>query len=252
MEEILIQLGLTSSEAKVYLSLLELGESKTGEILSKAGLNSGRIYEILGSLEKKGLVSSIIKHKVKYFSPSPPERILDLLNEKAEEIKNKKINFEEVLPSLTNKFKSLKEKTNVEVYYGIEGQRTAYSVIFKENSRDLYVYGITGKESYSKMTKDAKKVLDILVYYVYKKRRELGLNIKKLAYEEARGEKDYLKDNSKIKYLPYPSLTSIEILGNVTMIQLPIEPFITILIHNKQVTKDYERQFEFLWKLAKN
>ena len=60
INQILQEIGLTRNEIKVYTSLLDLGESKTGEILKKSGLNSGKIYEILDSLQKKGLVSWVL------------------------------------------------------------------------------------------------------------------------------------------------------------------------------------------------
>ena len=45
------KIGLTKNESIVYTTLLKLGISKTGEILKKSGLNSGKIYEILESLK---------------------------------------------------------------------------------------------------------------------------------------------------------------------------------------------------------
>ena len=80
IEQVLQEIGLTQNEIKVYLTLLELGESKTGEILKKSRLNSGRIYEILNSLQEKGLVSFILKSGVKYFRPADPKRVNDYLN----------------------------------------------------------------------------------------------------------------------------------------------------------------------------
>ena len=84
IENVLQNLGLTQNEIKVYLALISLGESKSGEILKKSGLNSGKIYEILNSLQKKGFVSQISKGGVKYFSPADPKRVLDYLKEKRE------------------------------------------------------------------------------------------------------------------------------------------------------------------------
>ena len=92
----------------------------------------------------------------------------------------------------------------------------------------------------------------MLIYDVYKKRKELKLKIKKLISEEARGEKLYLEDSSEIRYLPFPAITGIEMLGNLTMIQLvSVEPFVIILIKNKDITNDLKKQFEFLWKTSR-
>lgn len=50
IEQILLDIGLTNYESRVYLALLDLGKSTSGEILKKAELRTGKIYEILDSL----------------------------------------------------------------------------------------------------------------------------------------------------------------------------------------------------------
>ena len=65
--KVLERIGLTRNESLVYLTLLRNGTSKTGEILKKSGLNSGKIYEILDSLEKKGMVSESSINNIKRY-----------------------------------------------------------------------------------------------------------------------------------------------------------------------------------------
>ena len=62
-EQLLEDIGLTKGEIKVYLTLLKLRETTTGKIIEEAQISSGKIYEILDKLIKKGLVSYIIKDK---------------------------------------------------------------------------------------------------------------------------------------------------------------------------------------------
>ena len=100
IEQVLQEIGLTQNEIKVYLALLDLGESKTGDILKTSGLNSGRIYEILDSLQKKGLVSFIVKSGVKLFSPADPKRVRDYLDEKKKAIEKQEEDYNKILPDL--------------------------------------------------------------------------------------------------------------------------------------------------------
>ena len=81
IEKTLEEIGLTKSEIKVYLALLELGSSQTGKIVQKSKAASSKIYEILEKLIQKGLVSYIIKSGIKHFEAAPPERIMDYLEE---------------------------------------------------------------------------------------------------------------------------------------------------------------------------
>ena len=56
--KILEKIGLTNGESKVYLALLEIGLSSTGQIIEKSQITSSKVYIILQKLEKKGLVIS--------------------------------------------------------------------------------------------------------------------------------------------------------------------------------------------------
>ena len=74
--ELLKEIGLTDSEIKVYVALLEIGSSSKGPIVDKSGVASSKIYELLEKLMQKGLVSQVIKSNVKYFEAAPPKRLL--------------------------------------------------------------------------------------------------------------------------------------------------------------------------------
>ena len=76
------KIGLTRNESLVYLTLLRLGVSRTGEILKKSQLNSGKIYEILESLKVKGLASESVINNVKHFAAAPPKQILEYVESK--------------------------------------------------------------------------------------------------------------------------------------------------------------------------
>ena len=61
---LLESVGLTKSEAKVYLALLELGSSSKGPIVKRSGVASSKVYELLDKLIAKGLVSIVVKANV--------------------------------------------------------------------------------------------------------------------------------------------------------------------------------------------
>ena len=76
MEESLKEFGFSERESKVYIALLELGETTTGKISKMTRLNSSKIYDILERLIDKGLVSYVLKNKIKYFNALEPQNIL--------------------------------------------------------------------------------------------------------------------------------------------------------------------------------
>jgi len=76
--KILVKLGLTISEAKVYLSLLKFGQT-TGKALSQGSrLARQEVYRILCELHKKGLVEKVIAAPT-LFKPVPIEDCLQML-----------------------------------------------------------------------------------------------------------------------------------------------------------------------------
>ncbi len=137
MLEILQQIGMTPSESKVYVTLLETGKNTATGILTHANLNSGRIYEVLTSLEHKGLVSTIKEGKIKYFIASPPERVLDYLNQKIDAVNEQKTTYEKILPNLKKSYSKTQQEIDVQVFLGAKGQRTAYDILFAESEKEI-------------------------------------------------------------------------------------------------------------------
>src|SRR3989344_459723 len=125
--KILQEIGLTDSEIKVYLALLELGSSKKGPIVKKSGITSSKVYEVVDKLIKKGMASYVTKDGVRYFNAAPPSRIKDYLNEKEAQLKEQEIELNEILPSLELKQKLAERGTEAEIYRGWKGMQTAYN-----------------------------------------------------------------------------------------------------------------------------
>ncbi len=245
--EILQELGLTKSEISTYLALLELGQSTTGPIVDKAKISSSKIYEILDKLIQKGLVSYILKGKVKYFEATNPERILDLLKEKEKELEKQRNEIKKLLPELTRKKDLSKYKENAGIYKGMKGlEITFYESLNNMKNETIYIIGIPSR---------SEKVNRFFVKW-NKYRAELGIKEKALFNEKARGELQTLPENTtltEIKYMPEGIVTpaAINILGNRTLIfpaETKDEPLL-IMIESKEIADSFKAQFELLWNM---
>src|SRR3989344_1689503 len=93
-------IGLTEAEIRVYLSLVELGSTKTGILSTKSKVSYSKIYTILYRLEEKGIVGHIVKGKVKYFKALSPSTLLRYVAERSEKLENQKNEIERNLPLL--------------------------------------------------------------------------------------------------------------------------------------------------------
>ena len=152
IETILKEIGLTDYETKIYLALLDLGKATSGEILNKAELRTGKIYEILNSLKNKGLVSEISESGVKKFSPADPKRVHDYLEDKKQQIEKQEKDFDKIIPDLMKKINSKKQEVKVEIFYGIKGMKTAMAkeIGYAKKAGFTNIVGVGGRQKYSK------------------------------------------------------------------------------------------------------
>lgn len=247
-EELMLEVGLTKSEALVYQALIKLGPSTTGPIIKEAGVSSGKIYEIMDKLISKGLVSYVIRSGKKYFQPTNPERFLDYL-----EFKERKI--ERIKPIVKNMVDYFKEKlgkseglSNAEVFEGVEGFKTFSEVCLRTLKKDTD-YCILGV---------SKEVNDLFGGYLLdwqKRRVAKGVPLRIIYDEDSKvyGKKRENLKNTQVRYLPKNMKTPalIEVFEDyvATMIVVP-KPFI-FLIKNKKAAESYLQYFNLIWKLAK-
>ncbi|MFH0854514.1 MAG: helix-turn-helix domain-containing protein [bacterium] len=137
IQEQLQSLGLSEKEARVYMSSLELGSSAVQEIARKAGVNRATTYVQIEALLKKGLMSSVIRGKKRYFSAENPGYLLKLLDIKMGEINDKRKEFEKYIPELEAMFDNAQEKPKVKYYEGLEGLRSVQQDFFMTNSKEV-------------------------------------------------------------------------------------------------------------------
>jgi len=65
--EILSDIGLTQGEIKIYLALLEIGETSAGEVKNKTKLQNSVVHLCLNNLIHKGLVHYVEKGKRRFY-----------------------------------------------------------------------------------------------------------------------------------------------------------------------------------------
>ena len=113
MEQQLQNLGLTKTESKIYITLLNLGSSLAGIIARKSGIHRRTVYDILDKLIEKGLIGYITKNNRKYYEINNPEKLKELIREKEQSIN-------QILPLLKQKYNTQKEKQETLVFKGKE------------------------------------------------------------------------------------------------------------------------------------
>ena len=108
----LIKIGLTESEAKIYLNLIKKKSFTASEVSKLSGISRSKTYEILNQLVQKGLCVEILG-SVKKYSPTNPETAFKGLEQKIQqELENKKIILSNLSESLSPLFHSKKENSH--------------------------------------------------------------------------------------------------------------------------------------------
>jgi len=232
--------GLEKREIQIYLALLEY-KSQSAYLLSKrTGILRQTIYDVLSSLSHKGLVSSVIKGRTKFFEAANPSRLKLILDEK-----NKAI--QKILPELNKLGERIIEKPNVEFYEGIEGLKSVYNDIIKTKPLELLEYG------------NAENFLEILKLYFIenyiKKRINSKINLR-LIVEKNKKTKIISKTNKKILRIT-KSLEEMKNLKTINYIysdkfailSLKKEP-IAVIIKDKEIANAQKTLFEILWEIG--
>ena len=125
------QAGLTEGEAKVYLSLLEIGNATTGPIIEKSKIARSFVYMILDKLAEKGLISYIEKNNKKYYQAANPQKILEYIETKKQELEESKTKLQQVLPNL-QAIRKETPFTEIKVYEGFKGLQTVFEQYHKK------------------------------------------------------------------------------------------------------------------------
>ncbi|WP_407889231.1 TrmB family transcriptional regulator [Levilactobacillus sp. N40-8-2] len=84
--ELLSKFGLTTSEAKVYVSLLQMDASTGYKISGKAGIARSKVYNVLSSLVSKGLVFQSKDEKSLYTALPVDELVSKLQHDSKQDI----------------------------------------------------------------------------------------------------------------------------------------------------------------------
>jgi len=237
-------IGLTEGESKVYMALLELGLTTTGPIVQRSGISASKVYDILGRLAKKGLVSHIMKGETKHFRAADPSRILDYVDQKAAEIAQQRKLVVDVLPQLIRKRRLSEQEQEAEIYEGVRGIRTVLKGILEElNPNGSYdVFGASGL---------MREVMGSFFREWQRKKKEYGIRSRIIFDENVQNNKKLLEEYvGEKKFIPhdYYSPTDTFIYNDkITMFMWTADPPIAVVIKNKDTAEGYKNYFNSFW-----
>ena len=248
----LIDIGLTHSEAKVFLSLSELGATTIGPIAERSGAAYSKVYLLLEKLMKKGLVSTITKSKTKYFQAASPRKLLDYMDRKQESIKEQRQKIEQAIPQLEGIMSQLLLPERAEMYEGYEGLKTVYEEGLSKLRKgdEILVMGAslgayTDKDKYSLFFKQINRI-----------RQEKGIKYKIIYNQNFKGEPGVRfwqeQKLTEVRFLLENTPGSVNIQGDRVLIIYWAKDSPKVFVMTSQIVADSFRQyFNALWQVAK-
>ncbi len=241
-KEILQELGFSEREAKVYLAMLELGETTVGPIASKTRIQHSKIYQTLEKLIDRGLVRFIIKSKTKYFSAQDPKQIINLLQDKER-------SFLEILPNLEKRKEFAKEQQVAIVYEGYKAIKTMFDVILDSLNKNSFYYVFAFRHEYieSDIAKNFLRQIHI-------KLAEKEVDDRLIAHFSVK--KEFINNygdikNIKSRFTEMNLPLGLMIINNKVINWIWSERPTAIEIDSKQIAEQYRKFFLDIWKKTK-
>lgn len=114
IEQTLMLNGFTEKEAKIYLTVLEIGEATIGGIAARTRIKRSTVYTIIDVLIQRGVLSGQARKGIKRISALPPQVLI-------ERFRDATAMAEGALPALLEMAYSSPLKPRVRFLEGIEG-----------------------------------------------------------------------------------------------------------------------------------
>src|SRR3989338_8134684 len=126
---ILEKIGLSPTEAKIYLALLDLGEANVRATADHTKINRRNVYDALTRLLDKGIIFAIVGLEEKVYCPVDPDKLAELVQEK-------KTRLAKILPDFNSQYAAKRGPQEAFIYRGVNG--------FKQYMRDILRTGENG------------------------------------------------------------------------------------------------------------
>jgi len=233
-------MGLSKNEAKIFITLLDIGPAAAGDIAEKSKVHRTNVYDAIERLVEKGLVSYITKENKKLFEAKDPENLIDYLKEKEAKI-------QQILPQLKLSKQLAGKKNQAFLSEGLPAAKRLLDD-FLRTGETIYCYGVP---------KIASDVMKPFLTNFHKRRTAKKIVMKHIYNDDA---VERIKELKKMPYTPirvlpkeYNSPVATDICGDkVALILWSSTNPLIVTIESKEIADSYKRYFELLWSIARD
>jgi sugar-specific transcriptional regulator TrmB len=249
--ETLRKIGFSEKEARVYMHLIRLGAQPVSVISEKAEINRTTTYDIIESLTKKGLISSIRKGSATYFKALDPKNLLNYLErekvEQTKKIEKQQKEISALLPALISLENPESTKPKVSFYEGEKGLRQAYEDTLTSSETIL---------AYANVETMHEGLPNFFPEYYQRRGIEKKIHIKaicpdnKISIERHKRDKKENRESILIPASEYDFSPEINIYDDKVLIASWREKM-AIIIKSKEIADFHKKMYKLCWAQAK-
>lgn len=236
---ILMELGLSEKEAKVYLACLSLGPTSVAKVANIAEVKRPSVYPVIERLKKFGLMAEEVKGFKTFYHAQPPEKLELVLEER-------RAKFKDALPDFSKLYNLQGEHDVIKRYEGLQAVKSVYEDLLRNIQPHEEYLIIADQANWLRLDKD---------YFMdfSRRRAKLPINIRMLQVysPEAEWFKKYEKNfNLKIKFLPKnltSLVTNLVVIPKMLVIHQIVPPISAMVIENKSAIMLHRQLFEIIW-----
>lgn len=243
IEKVFVEnLGFSSEKARVYLAILEMGESKVVDISKKTKIKRTSCYNFLSELIKDGFIKSTKRAKKNFYFVDDP-RILEF------DVEDKLENIKTIIPELQKIHSIFPYKPKISFFEGENGMKEIYNDISNSFTSGGEILSIIGSSDLRKYV--PKQVEDKYLSLRLKKKvvnkiictdNQISQEWKKNAEKELREVKIVNKDKFDFK-------ADIKIYKNKVAFLSYKENYIGVVIESSEIVGIQRMFFNSLWNV---
>lgn len=155
--ELLVQTGLSIVQAKIYLYLIQHGQSTPAEIATGVGENRTTVYSAVEKLEALGIITKKNKGKISAYTPNHPSVLESIAEKRLRKVARQAKNLEGNLPALINYYNEHQSTPGATTFYGMEGIKMIWDKVIATKAPYYFVRSRFDEVADKEMLEEFKK-----------------------------------------------------------------------------------------------
>lgn len=258
-QKILVALGLTPTEAEVYMAGIKFESVTVVDIAKATKVKRPTIYHALTKLQERGLCAEKRTGTKLRFFMSPPHTLKVLLEARRQQIAAHELLLADLVPHLTAQQKKLKEgEVSVVHYSGIEGMKMVMDIAFYCRSKRWDIIAPFSNFLREYDPEYAKQYLQARKYHGITSRTlwepaEAASGDSAYSTRPLTKEEIYERDPRLMPWVMHKKFKSMMILfDDKVAIFSPYEKLSAMLITSKDMHEMFSAMFEGIWEFSES